>query len=430
MSATARVRAAVVESWVRSEAAGVLVDQVDTQVTLTRDAVLDCRETHPLARVVPLLDDILGQAARDSDAVMAISDAGGQLLWVCGSPSLLRRAEHIGFIEGSNWDEGCAGTNAPGLALATDDSVSVVGAEHFRHSMHGWGCAATPIHDPVTRTILGALDISGGVRVVTPATIALVRAAARLAEAELGRQSQADQGHGDHEASSQLSVTIASLGRSSALMTVHDGSGKPTTFQLSPRHSELVHLLATAEHGMTGDEIAVLLYPHDYGASTLRAELNRLRHLLGEDLLASRPYRLRARVHTDWLSLEAQLAAGDVAAALRLYRGQLLPGSVAPGVVRAREILEASLRQAVLASRNTDLMSIWTKSPWGLDDYDMWLALLDALPPGSPILPLAAGQLARLDREFGIPLPSRRPTPHRGDSLERQPRLFGGTGHR
>jgi hypothetical protein len=404
MSAVARVRAAVVESWVRSEAAGVLVDQVDTQITLTHDAVLDCREAHPLARVVPLLEDTLGQPARESDAVMAISDAAGQLLWVCGSPSMLRRAESIGFIEGSSWDERRAGTNAPGLALATDASVSVVGTEHFRHSMHRWGCTATPIHDPTTRTILGSLDISGGVRVVTPATIALVRAAARLAEAELGRHGQAGQGRVDEDASPGLSVTIASLGRSSALMTVHDGLGKSTTLKLSPRHSELLHLLASAEYGMTGDEIAVLLYPQDCGPSTLRAELNRLRHLLGEDLLASRPYRLRARVRTDCRSLEAHLEAGDVAGALELYRGQLLPGSVAPGVVRAREILEASLRQAVLASRNTELMSIWTKSPWGLDDYDMWRALLDALPPGSPLLPLAAGQLARLDREFGIPL--------------------------
>ncbi len=47
-----------------------------------------------------MLDDVLGQAARDSDAIMAVADAAGQLLWVCGSPSTLRQAEAMGFVEG------------------------------------------------------------------------------------------------------------------------------------------------------------------------------------------------------------------------------------------------------------------------------------------------------------------------------------------
>jgi hypothetical protein len=71
-------------------------------------------------------------------------------------------------------------------------------------------------------------------------------------------------------------------------------------------------------------------------------------------------------------------------------------------VVRLREYIEASLRQAVLNSQEPDLMSTWTRSAWGADDYDMWEAQLDALGPSSPLRPLATGQLARLDREFSI----------------------------
>ena len=56
---------------VRSAAAGVHVDTVDAPITLPADALRDHREAHPLARVFPLLDDVLGQAARDCDAVMA-----------------------------------------------------------------------------------------------------------------------------------------------------------------------------------------------------------------------------------------------------------------------------------------------------------------------------------------------------------------------
>jgi len=48
-----------------------------------------------------------------------------------------------------------------------------------------------------------------------------------------------------------------------------------------------------------------------------------------------------------------------------------------------------------------DLMSSWTRSAWGADDYDMWLAQRDAAGPTSPLLPMIARQIARLDRELG-----------------------------
>jgi hypothetical protein len=406
------VRAQVAESWFRSAAAGVQADTVDAPITLPSDALRDHREAHPLAQVFPLLDDVLGQAARDCDAIMAVSDAAGQLLWICGSPSVLRRAESIGFVEGSNWDERLAGTNAPGMALALDQSVKVIGAEHFRRSMQRWSCAATPIHDPTTASLLGVLDITGGDDIVMPQTVAMVRAAARMAEAELAREVLSRRGR-EQRHSGGLAVVMESLGRSDSLLTIDDGRGRRQTIRLSPRHSEILLLLASTARGLSGDELAVLLYEEHTSASTLRAELNRLRNLLGDELLASRPYRLVAELTADWLAVEAHLAAGAVAAAMRAYRGPLLPASTAPGVVRLREYVEASLRQAVLDSREPDLMSTWTRSSWGADDYDMWQAQLSTLAATSPLRPLAAGQLARLDRELGhavaVPGPVLRP---------------------
>src|SRR6476659_6531044 len=396
------VRAHVADSWLRSAAAGVHVDTVDAPITLPADALRDHREAHPLARVFPILDDVLGQAARDCDAVMAVSDASGQLLWVCGTPSVLRRAESIGFVEGSNWDERLAGTNAPGMALRLDQSVNVIGAEHFRRSVQRWSCAATTIHDPSDQTVLGVLDITGGDDIVVPQTMAMVRAAARMAESELARELLVrGQASPPQTAPPRgLSVLMESLGRNDTLLTVDDGRGRRRTVRLSPRHSEILLLLASAPRGLSGDELAVLLYEEDVSASTLRVELNRLRHLLGEDVLASRPYRLAAEIAGDWLAVEAHLASGDVRSALRRYRGPLLPHSAAPGVVRLREEVHESLRRAVMQSREADLMSTWTRASWGSDDYAMWLAQREVLPHGSPLRPLVLGQLARLDREL------------------------------
>jgi len=107
-------------------------------------------------------------------------------------------------------------------------------------------------------------------------------------------------------------------------------------------------------------------------------------------------------VTADWLAVEAHLAAGDVVAAMRAYRGPLMPRSVAPGVVRLREDLESSLRRAVMEYDGPDLMSSWTRSAWGADDYGMWVAQGRAVGPNSPLLPLITGQIERLDAEFGV----------------------------
>jgi hypothetical protein len=394
------MRAEVADSWHLSAAAGVDAQRVEAPITLDAADLRDHREAHPLARVFPLLDDVLGQAARDCDAIMAVSDAAGQLLWVCGTPTTLRQAEKIGFVEGSNWDERLAGTNAPGLALRLGQPALVRRAEHFRHSVQQWSCAATPIHDPTSSALLGVLDITGNDTIAVPQTMAMVRAAARMAESELAREMLTRRAD-PMPSQSGLHVVVELLGRHEALVTVDDGRGRRQGLRLSPRHSEILLLLAAAPRGLSGDELAVLVYEDDGASSTLRAELNRLRNLLGEELLASRPYHLAAAISGDWLALEAQLAAGDVRRALRDYRGPILPRSTAPGVVRLREQLHHGLRAAVLASREPDLMSTWTRSSWGVDDYDMWTAQGQAVKAGSPMRALIDGQIARLDLDLG-----------------------------
>jgi hypothetical protein len=227
--------------------------------------------------------------------------------------------------------------------------------------------------------------------------MAMVRAAARLAEAELARHLPRP---GAAPNPSGLQVVLELLGRNEALARIANGRDKLGQFRLSRRHSEILALLAAAPSGLSGDELGVLLYEEDGGSSTLRAELNRLRGLLGDDLLASRPYRLTAPVTGDWLAVSAQLAAGDLRSAMRGYDGPVLPRSTAPGVVQIREELASSLRHALLRSGAGDLMSAWTRSGWGRDDYEMWVAQRRVVPDSSPMRALVDGQIARLDRDL------------------------------
>ena len=230
-----QMRTEVADSWHRSVAAGVEREDVEAPITLDTSTLREHRAAHPLARVFPLLDDVLGQAARDCNALMAVSDEAGQLLWVCGTSETLRKADRMGFVEGSNWGEGFAGTSAPGLALRLDKPISVVRSEHFRQSVKDWSCAAIPIHEPGSSRLLGVLDITGGDEIVVPQTLALVRAAARLAEAELARELPPEVAPA---AGIGMQVSLESLGRRESLISISDGRGRQAKFRLSPRHSE------------------------------------------------------------------------------------------------------------------------------------------------------------------------------------------------
>lgn len=389
------MRSEVADSWERSAAAGVEVAAGGPTILLPQDDLSDYREAHRLAQVYPLLDDVLGQAARASESLMALSDDQGQLLWVSGTAASLRRAERIGFVEGATWDERVVGTNAPGTALILDRPTLIAGGEHYREDVRGWNCVAAPIHDPVNGQLLGVLDITGGAAVASPESLAMVRAAARLAEAELLRSSMPNHRSPGTIPTPGVTFRLEALGRREALLR-----SRERAMVLGPRHSDILTILAAYPTGLTGDELALQLYEQDVTTSTLRAEMNRLRSLVGEEVVASRPYRLSGDLAGDWHLVRASLVAGDLASALRRYVGPLLPHSQAPGVVSMRAEIEGELRHALLDSRRADLLASWTRSSWGSDDYEAWVAQRSLLPAGSPLLPMVRSQVARLDREL------------------------------
>ncbi|MFG2105331.1 GAF domain-containing protein [Micromonospora chersina] len=383
---TGRVRDVVRRSWERS---ALLDPEATAPVDLTDGALASYRAAHPLARVLPLFRDLLGGIAQDGAHLMAVCDADGRLLWVEGHPGVLRHAERMNFVPGARWDEAHAGTNAPGTALAVDHSVQIFATEHFVRPVQRWTCAAAPIHDPVTGRLLGAIDITGGDHLATPQSLALVRATARAAEAFLAGAAPAEPDV----------LHVAALGRDEAELRV---GGR--RIRLGRRHSELLVLLLDHPEGRTGEQLGLDLYGDDrLHPVTVRAELSRLRRALGEELLDSRPYRLRPAVRADFRTVTELLEHGDPAGALRAYPGPLLPGSDAPGVARLRRLVDGQLRAAVLAAADPALLTAWTATPAGADDLTAWQALARALPPGAPRRPLALARARHLAEEYDLP---------------------------
>jgi GAF domain len=131
------------------------------------------------------------------------------------------------------------------------------------------------------------------------------------------------------------------LGRARAEFTSPGG-----TCMLTARHSEIVALLALYPHGLGSRELAELLYNESGHEITVRAELHRLREILGP-ALATRPYRL-VETDVDVRLVDSLLNAGRVAQAIAAYAGPLLPSSNVPSIANARHALERQIAAAAL----------------------------------------------------------------------------------
>src|SRR4051794_29784144 len=177
------MRDVVARSWARSTAAGIDPEAHRAPILLDTEAVQDRWEHHALQRVLPVLRALLDEATRDGNHMLVLCDAEGVLLWMDGHRPVVEATEAMHFVRGADWSEAGAGTNALGTALAVDHPVQIFSAEHYSANVHPWQCSGAPIHDPDTGRILGVVDLTGHLTTGHPHTLALVTAAAGMAEA-------------------------------------------------------------------------------------------------------------------------------------------------------------------------------------------------------------------------------------------------------
>jgi hypothetical protein len=373
VTANNSVRSIIGASWRRSQRAGIAPGLCSAPV-LPDDALAERRARSGLATALPLVRELVGVSTRETHHLLIVTDIEGHLLWVDGASDLRRSAARIGLVPGALWNENAAGTNAMGTALAVDHPVQVFAAEHVRSNVHEWTCAAAPVHDPATGALLGSIDLTAPAIAVHPHSLVLITAAARALRTMLL----------DLAVPSGPTVRLRALGGDRAVLEI---AGRELV--LSRRHSEIVVLLALHPEGLTAEQLALELFGEQGKPVSVRAELTRLRRLLGP-ALDTQPYRFAAPLEADLLEVRDALNVGRPAAALAAYSGQLLMSSEAPGIREARRGLDSGVRAAVLASGDDDLLRRWLDSPAGWHD----LPALDLLLRRRPMDP----QLAMLGR--------------------------------
>jgi transcriptional regulator of acetoin/glycerol metabolism len=456
------VRELVLASWRRSLAAGVRPDAGGAAIVLSDDELQERQERSPLTGAIEAIFGCLRSLDGDVRHVVAVADAEANLLWVRGEWRAVELAHRMRFAEGASWSESAAGTNAVGTAVALDHAVQIFSAEHLVAAVHPWTCSAAPIHDPATGELIGVVDLTSDLRTAHPHTLSLATLAAQAAEAKLrfdaierrtglrertaslvphprkpsqssGKPSQSS-GMTPHASASaspgagMLSLQLLGHGASARLVNRNrnsnsnsnsNGNGNGTSNsngasngasntngdehsenERALRSLELLAVLAMHPDGLTAEEIALALYGESGKTVTIRAQVHRVRARLGRQMVQTQPYRLVGQFEADWMHVRDLVVAGRPEAALRAYRGPLLPASDAPAIVEARMLLEESLRRSVLTTADPELLSLWLEHASGSDDLAAARALVAVLPAGDPRRAAATATVGAIGRRL------------------------------
>ncbi|MBZ5738642.1 transcriptional regulator [Nocardioides mangrovi] len=381
------VRPEILTSWTRSEAA------ISTDV---REAPLaDESETaaywrgSPLETAVERVEAELRRTAEDGDLVVAVTDPETRILWTYGGRVMRRKAETVNFVVGGRWDDESVGTNALDLANRTATPAMVFSAEHYAPIVHNWVCWAAPLHDPVTGTQLGVIDISTTWDRTHPIGLATARVLARLIETAM----PLSHGHpvaGVLDEATDPGLVLRVLGTAE---TWFDGQ----RLLLNRRQTEVLTLLAMHPEGLSLEHLHALVYGDQaVTLSTLKAEVSHLRAALGGQL-ASRPYRLTMPVQTDVDLVLSLLRGGRVGAAVEAYGGDLLPGTNSPALAELAEYVAVAVREALLADPQPDAVVRYSElAPYDTEVVEACLHRLSGTP--HPAVPLLKGRLAAAQR--------------------------------
>lgn len=442
-----RMRSIIADSWQRSLAANVDPDASAAPIPYAKDDVAELRKAHALATALPTVQHTLVDISESAKHVVLITDATGVVLWSDGAAEVQRSAEKVAIVEGALLSEDTVGTTAIGVALAVDGPAQILSAEHLVRALHTWTCSASPIHDPDTGEILGVVGIGGPVEAAHPSSGSLVATTAQLVEQQMrvamiqrdAALRTANQRHlnslrgaggallsptgrvlaseGTEPLPGRIPITMGRVplgdGREGMIEPLADGyllriarpprgaaemaalsltllgeappamvvDGRRQT--LTDRHAEILALLALYPDGLTSEQLTYHLYGDMGTQATTRAEIHRLRAQLGT-ILATRPYRLRANVTADMLTVRAALRAGDVHRALAGYRGSLLPRSESPTIRAERDELHSAVRRAALDHGGGNEMWLLAETDLGRLDLELLDAAHQALDEDDP----------------------------------------------
>ncbi len=278
------VRDVIADSWRRSIERSI---SFDLRAVESDERAVDGLATDFLEVAETVVLHLAGELAGSNSAIVAC-DPGGVIVSRGGDADILRRVGRLNFQPTGKWGESEGGTNGVGLALELGRTAFVFGSEHYCEAFQPYVCTASPVRHPITREVLGLIDISTdhtGMNVHTSALVAnMAREFERLLEERIhGRERDLMERYLRGRATRRI-----------PLMTV-DRLG-----QTIIQNAEMLHTVS-------GDDLKIVL-------RTARAALERNEDLVGEiDLAIGRRLVSARPIRTDHELLGALVTVERVA---------------------------------------------------------------------------------------------------------------------
>lgn len=144
----------LVTSWRRSKGAGV-------NPTITTGLELAERPASTLLRAArPVMAQLAQRLSGTMTGIWLADERGAIVDRELCDKSLSAPTDRIGAIPGFGFGEEVVGTNGVGTPIEESRPVCVVGGEHFAEAFNDLACAGAPVRHPVTRRILGVIDVT------------------------------------------------------------------------------------------------------------------------------------------------------------------------------------------------------------------------------------------------------------------------------
>lgn len=170
----------VLNSWHRSRDLHVHPDRLE--LPYLRDPDTDTPLTHAAAPVLRrMAEDLSAQAV----SVVLTSADGLVLDRIAADNEIEGVMDDVRLARGYSYAEEFAGTNGIGTSLETGQPAFIQGSEHYVGTLGRLACAASPIREPVTRRILGVVDLTCWARQADPLLFVLAKSACSQIEDRL-----------------------------------------------------------------------------------------------------------------------------------------------------------------------------------------------------------------------------------------------------
>ena len=171
------LRPSVLDSWRRSQILRVHPDRVELPY------VREPNRGSRLARAAaPVLQRVTDDLAAETVSVVLTSTDAVVLERTAAEVSILNALDTTSLAPGYSMAEEAAGTNGIGTALETGRPAFIRGGEHYVAMFTGFACAGSPIRDPITRRLIGAVNLSCLADESDPLLFALATSATRHIE--------------------------------------------------------------------------------------------------------------------------------------------------------------------------------------------------------------------------------------------------------